>query len=70
MITKYDMTSGEQIHQTGRRDTETVAPAAAYGTTTPALSLQLVMVETLPKPEIMPADLATGSITDFLKQQS
>ncbi|MCP4128619.1 MAG: hypothetical protein GY753_16380 [Gammaproteobacteria bacterium] len=69
MITKYDMTSGEQIHQTGRRDTETVAPAA-YGTTTPALSLQLVTVETLPKQKIMPADLTTGSISDFLRQQS
>ncbi len=68
MITKYDMTSGEQIHQTGRRDTETVA-SATYRTATPALSLQLVTVETLPKPKIMPADLATGSITDFLKQQ-
>ncbi len=68
MITKYDMTSGEQIHQTGRRNAETVAPAT-YRTATPALSLQLVTVETLPKPEIMPADLATGSITDFLKQQ-
>jgi hypothetical protein len=68
MITKYDMTSGERIHQTGQSGTETAAPAA-YILIEPAPSLQLVAVESLPQPDLMPADLATCSITEFVEQQ-
>ncbi|MCP3671127.1 MAG: hypothetical protein GY814_11975 [Gammaproteobacteria bacterium] len=66
MITKYDMTSGEQVHQTRRQDTET---AVTHTYEMPALALQLVAAETRSKPRIIPPDLATGSISDFLKQQ-
>lgn len=68
MITKYDMTSGEQINQTGQSGTAAVAPAA-NGLIGPTLSLQLLEVESLLEPVVMPPDLATSSIPDFLKQQ-
>jgi len=68
MITKYDMTSGEQINQTGQSDTAAVAPAT-NGLIGPTLSLQLLEVESLLEPVVMPPDLATSSIPDFLKQQ-
>lgn len=72
MVTKYDMTSGEQINQTGQSGTAAVAPAV-NGLIGPTLSLQLleveVEVESLLEPVVMPPDLATSSIPDFLKQQ-
>jgi len=68
MITKYDMTSGEQINQTGPSGSAAVA-SAANGLIGPTLSLQLLEVESLLEPVVMPPDLATSSIPDFLKQQ-
>ena len=66
MITKYDMTSGEQIYQTRQSGKVAVAPAP-YVLIGPTPSLQLVEVKSQPEPEIMPHDMATISISDFLR---
>lgn len=66
MITKYDMASGEQIYQTKQSGKVAVVPAP-YELIGYTPSLQLVEVESQPEPEIMPPDLATVSIADFLK---
>ncbi len=68
MITKYDMVSGEQIYRTEQSDTVTVATATKC-LVGPTLSLQLLEVESLPEPAVMPPDLATASIPEFLKLQ-
>ncbi len=67
MITKYDMTSGEQIHQTGQSETEAVAPVAD-GLVGATPRLQLVEAEIQPKPVLMPPDLAACSIQEFLRR--
>jgi len=67
MITKYDMTSGEQIYQTGQSETKAADPVAdGLVSTTPRL--QLIEAEIQPKPTKMPPDMATCSIQGFLRR--
>lgn len=70
MTTKYDMTSGEQINRSDQSSTAATTPEP-YGPMNliPSPSLQLAVAENQQKPEIMPLDMASCSISDFLKLQ-
>lgn len=68
MITKFNMASGESTYQTGQKVATTAAPGH-YEMTDLAPSLQLVEVSIQPESNIMPPDLASVSIAEFLKHQ-